>query len=64
MGFEASTLVYLTSAIVAGVTVATATAPIWLVKTRMQLQRDDKSNVCFILFFYFIFLFYFLFIGF
>lgn len=28
-----------------GISVATVTAPIWLVKTRMQLQRDEKGKV-------------------
>jgi len=43
LGVEDSTPIYLFSAIVAGVSVATITAPIWLVKTRMQLQRSGSN---------------------
>ena len=35
-------LVHLSSAAVAGIATATATNPIWLIKTRMQLQRDTR----------------------
>lgn len=38
-------MVHLGAAVVAGVTVATATNPIWMIKTRMQLSRQaDMSN--------------------
>mmetsp|Transcript_2914 Transcript_2914/g.3903 ORF Transcript_2914/g.3903 Transcript_2914/m.3903 type:complete len:341 (+) Transcript_2914:366-1388(+) len=43
-GFADSSAVHLTSAIVAGISVHTITGPIWLVKTRMQLQISDKAN--------------------
>jgi len=36
-----SSIVHLGSAIIAGVTVTTITSPIWLVKTRMQLQSNE-----------------------
>lgn len=36
--------VHFASAIVAGLTVATVTNPIWLVKTRMQLQTLQQEN--------------------
>lgn len=42
-GVETS-LVHLLSAAVAGVTVATVTCPIWVVKTRMQLQESGKDG--------------------
>jgi solute carrier family 25 protein 33/36 len=43
LDFKESSGIHLTSAIVAGVTVHTVTAPIWLVKTRMQLQVEGKT---------------------
>eukprot|EP00026_Physarum_polycephalum_P010674 Phypoly_transcript_10844.p1 GENE.Phypoly_transcript_10844~~Phypoly_transcript_10844.p1 ORF type:complete len:240 (+),score=32.58 Phypoly_transcript_10844:165-884(+) len=40
-----SPLVHLLAAMSAGVAVSTATSPIWLVKTRMQLQTTDSGHV-------------------
>jgi len=40
LGMEEGTQVHFVSAIVAGATVHTVTAPVWLVKTRMQLQSN------------------------
>ncbi|CAJ0626362.1 14493_t:CDS:2 [Entrophospora sp. SA101] len=36
-------LIHLTAAIIAGITTSTVINPIWLVKTRMQLQSSNKS---------------------
>ncbi|KAF8980081.1 hypothetical protein BGZ46_004640 [Entomortierella lignicola] len=38
-------LVHLASAAIAGVVTATATNPIWMVKTRMQLQSEGKQRI-------------------
>ncbi|GAM21656.1 hypothetical protein SAMD00019534_048310 [Acytostelium subglobosum LB1] len=43
MGVKEGPIMYLTSAISAGCTVAIATGPIWLIKTRMQLQTSLKD---------------------
>ncbi|KAG0003254.1 hypothetical protein BGZ79_001293 [Entomortierella chlamydospora] len=40
-----STLVHLSSAAMAGVVTATATNPIWMIKTRMQLQSEGKLRI-------------------
>eukprot|EP01133_Synstelium_polycarpum_P011195 gene11195-13051_t len=42
-GFQDGPMLYLTSAVSAGCTVAVATSPIWLIKTRMQLQTSLKN---------------------
>ncbi|KAF9113924.1 hypothetical protein BGX27_000523 [Mortierella sp. AM989] len=48
-GGKETTIVHLSSAVTAGIVTATATNPIWLVKTRMQLQvegvRQYKNSV-------------------
>ena len=41
-GFADDSAVHLTSAVVAGISVHTITGPIWLVKTRMQLQIAEN----------------------
>jgi len=43
-GYADSSLVHLLSAMAAGAAVSTATCPIWLVKTRMQLQTSDSPS--------------------
>jgi len=43
MGFKDGPMLYLTSAISAGSAVAITTGPIWLIKTRMQLQTSLKN---------------------
>lgn len=44
-GSREDSMVHLGAAVAAGVTVATATNPIWMIKTRMQLSRQaDMSN--------------------
>eukprot|EP01114_Cavostelium_apophysatum_P013986 TRINITY_DN3504_c0_g1_i1.p1 TRINITY_DN3504_c0_g1~~TRINITY_DN3504_c0_g1_i1.p1 ORF type:complete len:356 (-),score=58.93 TRINITY_DN3504_c0_g1_i1:174-1241(-) len=43
MKIEEGPKVHLTSAVVAGVSVHTITSPIWMIKTRMQLQIKDKE---------------------
>lgn len=43
-GYSDNSLVHLLSAMAAGAAVSTATSPIWLVKTRMQLQTSDVST--------------------
>jgi len=42
-GYPESSTVHLVSAVVAGAAVATITSPIWLIKTRMQLQSDAPA---------------------
>lgn len=42
VGYHDSSFVHVLSAMAAGVAVSTATSPIWLVKTRMQLQTSDS----------------------
>lgn len=42
-GFDESSTVHLLSAMTAGAAVATITSPIWLIKTRMQLQSDAPT---------------------
>lgn len=44
-GWKESPLIHLFAAMSAGVAVSTATSPIWLVKTRMQLQTKDSGHV-------------------
>lgn len=39
-----SSLIHLTSAVAAGVATSTATNPIWLIKTRMQLQNTKGAT--------------------
>lgn len=43
-GYSDNSLVHLLSAMAAGAAVSTATSPIWLVKTRMQLQTSDVTT--------------------
>jgi len=43
-GYADTSLVHLLSAMAAGISVSTATSPIWLVKTRMQLQTSDSPS--------------------
>ncbi|KAJ1653407.1 Pyrimidine nucleotide transporter, mitochondrial [Dispira simplex] len=43
-GNQESSLIYLASAATAGIITATATNPIWLVKTRMQLQSSTRNS--------------------
>ncbi|CAG8541223.1 10786_t:CDS:2 [Diversispora eburnea] len=43
-GGDETTLVHLTAAITAGLTTSTVTNPIWLVKTRMQLQTTSPNS--------------------
>jgi hypothetical protein len=42
-GGKETTMIHLTSAVTAGIATATATNPIWLVKTRMQLQSNGQN---------------------
>jgi solute carrier family 25 protein 33/36 len=42
-GGQEDSFIHLTSAAVAGITVATVTCPIWVVKTRMQLQSSASA---------------------
>ncbi|CAI2165043.1 7844_t:CDS:2 [Funneliformis geosporum] len=44
-GGHENSLVHLTAAITAGITTSTATNPIWLVKTRMQLQSSTNTSL-------------------
>lgn len=42
-GGQENSLIHLASALTAGIVTSTATNPVWLVKTRMQLQSSSKS---------------------
>lgn len=44
-GYPESSFVHLISAMAAGIAVSTATSPLWLVKTRMQLQTPDSPSI-------------------
>ncbi|RIA90225.1 mitochondrial pyrimidine nucleotide transporter [Glomus cerebriforme] len=43
-GGQETSLIHLTAAFIAGITTSTATNPIWLVKTRMQLQSSNNQK--------------------
>lgn len=45
LGYKEGPLIHLLSAMSAGIAVSTATSPIWLVKTRMQLQTKDSGHL-------------------
>ncbi|CAG8473606.1 8586_t:CDS:2 [Paraglomus occultum] len=46
-GGAETSLVHTSAAILAGITTSTITNPIWLIKTRMQLQSSNKANSLF-----------------